>query len=192
MIYNYFSGGSNFSHSNIYDMPVSSVRIFELPEEILIIILKRLDIESLYNCYNTSIYWRYLIKLDRNLRVSIQKYKLFLKEMRRNPNFEMNQILNDYQRPNAQINSGNSLNIQINNQINYTNSSQNRTNMNNTNNIEQRMNNLAEFNNMVNIKNTKTNKGKVLKRRVNTLNNNNKNVNSIMSNPALKKKKLRL
>lgn len=192
MIDNYFSGGSNFSQWYINDIPVVRDIIFELPEEISIIILNMLDIESLYNCYNSSSYWKNLIKLDRNLRVSIQKYKLFLKEMRKNPNFEMNQILNDYQRQNTQINSRNRPEIQINNQINYTNSRMNRIDLNTSNNIQQRMNEFAEFNNMLNIKNTITKKGKGLKRKVNTLNINNKNVDSKMSNPSMKKKKLRL
>ena len=35
--------------------------------------------------------------------VSIQKYKLLVKEMRKNPNYEMNPIERDYQETNPQI-----------------------------------------------------------------------------------------
>ena len=49
MIYNYFSGGSNLFYLNLDNITFRTDIIFQLTEEISIIIVKRLDIQSLYN-----------------------------------------------------------------------------------------------------------------------------------------------
>ena len=47
MIYNYFSGGSNQFYLNLDNITFRTVNMFQLPEEMSIIILKGLDIVTL-------------------------------------------------------------------------------------------------------------------------------------------------
>ena len=86
--------------------------------------------------------------------------------MRKNPNYEMNQIERQYQETNPQMNTRNRTNIQINNPIKYTNSTLNTNTFNISNTIQQRLNFLTGLNHVLNDNKTISKKGKLLKRKL--------------------------